>query len=316
MANSEDRVWDVVVVGGGAAGLSAGLTLARARRAVVVIDSGAPRNAPAAAVHGLLGLDGTPPAELLARGRAEVQSYGGRLAVGEVAAVVRDGAHFAATLRDGSTVRGRHLLIASGLVDELPDIPGVAERWGRDVVHCPYCHGWEVRDRAIGVLATSPMAVHQTLLFHQWSRGVRLFANDQAIPAADRATLVALNIPVVEGSVAGLQIDDGRLRGVRLGDGTVHDVEAVAVATRMVARTQPFAGLGIEPTAHPMGSFIQADEAGRTSVAGVWVAGNATNLAAQVGAASAQGVWVAAQINADLIMQDADRAVSVMASVR
>ena len=310
MSMNSERVRDVIIVGGGAAGLSAGLTLARARRAVTIIDAGAPRNAPAAGVHGLLALDGTPPAELLARGRAEVTGYGGEILAGEVRATGRSGEEIAVTLADGQQLRTRTLLIATGLVDELPDIPGVAQRWGHDVLHCPYCHGWEVRDQAIGVLATGPNSAHQALLFSQWSRTVSLFANGLEIEPADRAKLEAVGVAVIEGSVAELDITDDKLSGVRLGDGSVVAVDAAVVATRMVARVEPFAGLGIEATEHPMGAFIAADEMGQTPVAGVWVAGNATDLAAQVSAAAAEGARAAAHINAMLIMGDADRAVA------
>ncbi|MFL6135807.1 MAG: FAD-dependent oxidoreductase, partial [Nocardioidaceae bacterium] len=148
-----DELLDVVVVGGGAAGLSAGLMLARARRSVVVVDAGSPRNAPAHGVHGLLGHDGVPPAELLARGRDEVRQYGGRLLQGEVATVSRCPGRFSVELTDGGVLTARRLLVTTGLVDQLPEVPGVRERWGRDVLHCPYCHGWEVGGRSIGVLA-------------------------------------------------------------------------------------------------------------------------------------------------------------------
>src|SRR6185437_10938414 len=158
-------------------GLSGALMLARARRSVVVVDAGEPRNAPAAGVHGLLGRDGMPPAELLERGRAEVRSYGGEIVRGEVDGVDRDGDRFAVRLAGGEIMHARRLLVTTGLVDELPEVPGLRERWGRDVVHCPYCHGWEVRDRAIGVLTTGPMSVHQTLLFRQWSADVVLFTD-------------------------------------------------------------------------------------------------------------------------------------------
>jgi len=134
--------YDVVVVGGGAAGLSGALMLARVRRSVVVIDAGAPRNAPAAGVHGLLGRDGIRPAELLKRGRAEVHRYGGQVVAGEVATAARGTQGFTVALVDGRSVRARRLLVATGLVDQLPDVTCVRERWGRDVVHCPYCHGW------------------------------------------------------------------------------------------------------------------------------------------------------------------------------
>ncbi|HWM07298.1 MAG TPA: NAD(P)/FAD-dependent oxidoreductase, partial [Actinophytocola sp.] len=156
--------YDVVVLGGGAAGLSGALMLARSRRSVLVIDAGSPRNAPAEGVHGLLGHDGIAPAELLERGRAEVRGYGGQVVTGEVVTAAREDAGFRLTLADGGSVRARRLLVATGLVDELPAVAGLRERWGRDVVHCPYCHGWEVRARVIAVLATGPMSVHQALL--------------------------------------------------------------------------------------------------------------------------------------------------------
>ncbi|GAB3893629.1 NAD(P)/FAD-dependent oxidoreductase [Kibdelosporangium lantanae] len=293
--------YDVVVIGGGAAGLNGAMMLARSRRSVVVLDAGQPRNAPAEGVHGLLGLDGTNPLELLARGRAEVRRYGGSIVSATVSSVTRDD-EFVVSLADGRAVRARRLLVATGLVDELPDMPGMRERWGRDVLHCPYCHGWEVRDQAIGIIATGPNSVHQALLFRQLSEDVRFFAND--IPLPDRGQLAARGIPVVEEKVAALEVASDRLVGVRLEDGTVVDRSAVAVATRMVARADFLAPLGLRPTTHPMGEYIEADPNGRTSVPGVWVAGNVSNLAAQVGAAAAAGAMAGAQINADLVAED------------
>jgi thioredoxin reductase len=293
--------YDVVVVGGGAAGLNGAMMLARSRRSVVVLDAGRPRNAPAGGVHGLLGLDGTNPLELLDRGRVEVRGYGGEVVSASVESVTR-GDEFVVTLADGRTVRARRLLVATGLVDELPDIPGLRERWGRDVLHCPYCHGWEVRDQAIGVIATGPNSVHQALLFRQLSEDVRVFANNT--PLSDGGKLAARGVPVVAGEVAGVEIVDDQLVGVRLGDGTVVGCEAVAVATRMVARADFLAPLGLYPTEHPMGEYIAADANGLTAVPGVWVAGNVTNLAAQVGAAAAAGAMAGAQINADLVAED------------
>jgi thioredoxin reductase len=305
--------YDVVVVGGGAAGLSGALMLARARRSVVVIDAGAPRNAPAAGVHGLLALDGIRPAELLERGRADVRRYGGHVVSGEVDAAVREETGFAVTLADGRRVRARRLLVATGLVDELPDVPGLRARWGRDVVHCPYCHGWEVRDRAIGVLASGPMAVHQALLFRQWSGDVTFFSHTMPPPAGEAAEqLAARGIGVVDGEVASLEIAGDRLAGVRLSDGTLVGREVLAVSTRMVARAGFLATLGLRPAEHPggVGEHITSDTTGRTEVPGVWVAGNVTDLAAQVGNAAAAGAAAAAQINADLVAEDTRRAVA------
>ncbi|MDG4831076.1 NAD(P)/FAD-dependent oxidoreductase [Solwaraspora sp. WMMD1047] len=310
MVGQAETMRDVVVVGGGAAGLSAALILARSRRRVTVVDAGTPRNAPAEGVHGLLALDGLSPLELLARGRDEVTRYGGEIIAAEVSAVSRTAAGFAVMTRDGAVLHARRLLVATGLVDELPDIAGLRQRWGRDVLHCPYCHGWEVRDRAIGVLATGAMSVHQALLFRQLSDDVRYFSHDQDLSGPDRSKLDALGIPVISGRVAGLAVVGDRLTGVRLDDDEVVAVETVTVATRMVARAEVFAGIGITATRHPMGSFIAADQTGRTSVPGVWVAGNATDLAAQVGAAAADGARAAAHLNADLVTEDTDRAVA------
>jgi thioredoxin reductase len=303
--------YDVVVVGGGAAGLNGALMLARSRRSVVVVDVGAPRNRPAAGVHGLLGHDGIPPSELIERGRAEVRRYGGQVVAGEVTTAARDGDRFVLALADGRSTRARRLLVASGLVDELPDVAGVRERWGRDVVHCPYCHGWELRDQAIGVLSSGPMSVHQALLFRQLSRDV-IYLTHKTPPNGEQAEqLAARGIRVVDGEVASLEVVEDRLAGVRLHDGTVIDRDALVVAPRMVARAGFLADLGLRATEHPsgLGEHIAADPTGRTDVPGVWAAGNVTDLAAQVGASAAAGAFAGAQINADLVGEETQRAV-------
>ena len=305
--------YDVVVVGGGAAGLSGALMLGRSRRSVVVVDAGAPRNAPAEAVHGLLARDGTAPAELLARGRAEVRGYGGHVVTGEVTSVDRDGSGLTVTLADGRSVRARRLLVTTGLVDELPGVPGLRARWGRDVLHCPYCHGWEVRDQAIGVLSSGPRSVHQALLFRQWSDDVTFFSHTGPPPADDdREQLAARGVRVVDGEVVALEVVADRLVGLRLDDGTVVARTALAVAPRMVARAGFLTGLGLRPVEHPsgLGEHIPCDPAGRTDVPGVWVAGNVTDIAAQVGAAAAAGAGAAAQINADLVAEETRLAVA------
>lgn len=307
------RTYDVVVVGGGAAGLSGALVLARARRSVVVIDAGTPRNAPATGVHGLLAHDGIAPAELLERGRAEVGRYGGHLIAAEVITATRTTEGFTVTLADGRSVQARRLLVATGLVDELPDLAGLGGRWGRDVLHCPYCHGWEVRDQPIGVLATGPRAVHQALLFRQWSAEVTLLSHTMAPPTAEEAAqLAARGIRVVDGEVAALELAEDRLVGVRLRDGTVVSLKVLVISPRMTARAGFLAPLGLRSAQHPsgLGEHIPADPTGRSDVPGVWVAGNVTDLAAQVGAAAAAGATAAAQINADLVAEDTRQAVA------
>lgn len=305
--------YDVIVVGGGAAGLNGAMMLARSRRSVVVLDAGRPRNAPAAAVHGLLGHDGTSPADLLARGRHEVRTYGGHVVTAEVTAATATDDGFVVDLADGRTVRARRLLVTTGLVDGLPAVPGLSERWGHDVLHCPYCHGYEVRDRAIGVLASGPMAVHQVLLFRQLSADVTLFTHQQPAPSPEDAEkLAALGVRVVAGEVVGVEVTDDAISGLRLADGTVVAREYVVVGTRMEARADLLVSLGVEVLDHPsgMGTHVAVDPTGRTSVPGVWAAGNVTDLSAQVGAAAAGGAWAGAQINMDLVTVDTARAVA------
>jgi len=288
------------------------LMLGRVRRSVVVIDAGAPRNAPADGVHGLLGREGISPAELLARGRDEVAGYGGQVLPGEVDTVARDDTGFMVTLTDGRTVHARRLLVATGLVDELPDVPGLLARWGRDVVHCPYCHGWEIRDQAIGVLAAGPMSVHQALLFRQLSADVTFFSHTTAPTDEEAEQFAARGIRVVTGEVAALEIADDRLVGVRMSDGTVVAREALAVATRMLARAGFLAALGLWPVAHPSGTgeHLPTDATGRTDVPGVWVAGNVTDMFAQVGTAAAAGATAAAHLNRDLVDEETRQAVA------
>jgi thioredoxin reductase len=316
MNNNNDNnhlasIYDVVIVGGGAAGLSGALVLARSRRSVLVVDAGEPRNAPATGVHNFLTRDGLDPATLLDLGRAEIVGYGAELVQARVRSAERHADGFSVTLDDERVIVARRLLVASGLVDELPDIPGLRERWGRDVIHCAYCHGWEVRDQAVGVLATGPMAVHHALLFRQLTSDVVLFSHTAAPLTAEQAEqLSARGVRVVHGRVADLEVTDDRLTGVRLHDGTVVARQALVVAPRMIARSDVLVSLGLQPTPHPLGlgELIRADPTGRTDVPGVWVAGNVSDLSATVIAAAAAGATAAAAINADLVADDAHQA--------
>ncbi|WP_214402019.1 NAD(P)/FAD-dependent oxidoreductase [Pseudonocardia lacus] len=309
--------YDVVVIGGGPAGLAGAVALARSRRSVLVVDDGTPRNAPADGVHNYLGREGTPPGELLAIGRAELASYGGALRQARVdaAEALPDGG-FRVALDGGDQVDARRLLVTTGLTDELPDVPGLAQRWGRDVLHCPYCHGWEVRDRAIGVLACGPMAVHQTSLMRQLSEDVTVFLHQQPPLADDQAEeLAARGVRVVEGEVAGLEVVDDRLTGVRLGSGEVVAVEALAVQPRFVARGGVAESLGLATTdllfgEHSIGSRVEADPTGATAVPGVYVAGNVTDPMAQVVASAAAGMRAGSVINADLVAEETRSAVA------
>ncbi|MEV7078925.1 NAD(P)/FAD-dependent oxidoreductase [Streptomyces sp. NPDC093516] len=298
----------VVVVGGGAAGLSAALVLGRARHRTLVVDAGEPRNAPAAHMQGYLSRDGMPPAEFLAIGREEIAHYGVELVRDRVLEVER-GEDFTVVLAGGRTVRARRLVVATGLKDELPPVPGVAERFGRDVLHCPFCHGWEVRDQPFGVLATSPASVHQALMVSQWSKDVRLFlhtVSEAELSDEDLRRLAAARVDVVPGEVAELVVEEDRLTGVRLADGTAHARSVVFTAPRPVPQTGLLERLGAELHETPFGAYPVVDATGATTVPGVWAAGNAIGFAEQVVHAASGGYRAASAIVGDLLMADLD----------
>ena len=304
--------YDVVVIGGGAAGLSAALVLSRARRTVAVVDAGAPRNAPAAHLQGFLSRDGLPPQDLLALGRAEVTAYGGTLIDGAVAAAApgaRSG--FQVRLADGSVLTARRLLVATGLHDVLPDIPGVRERWGRDLLHCPYCHGYEVRDQPLGLLGGTSEAVQHAQLIRQWSSDVVLFPHTDALTAQQREQLAAREILVVEGTVQQLVVEDDKLSGVELHDGRVVRRAAVFVRPQFVPHTDLLVSLGCDLDDD---GWVRSDAVGRTTVPGVSVAGNAANPRAQVITAAGEGSSAAIALNNDLVDDDVHTALATKES--
>jgi thioredoxin reductase len=306
--------FDVVVVGGGAAGLSAALVLTRARRRVAVVDAGQPRNAPAAHMQGFLGSDGLPPTELLAAGRTEVAGYGGHLLPGTVTGITVQSPSGAAarrslevTLKGGRTLRTRRVLVTTGLRDELPDLPGIRERWGRDLLHCPYCHGHEVRDQPLGVLGGTPEALAHAHLVRQWSHDVVFFANGSRLTANEREQLAARRICVVDAPVVRLVVEDDHLTGVELATGEVVPRTAVFVRPRFVPHDDLLTALGC---ATQDNGWVAVDATGRTSVRDVWAAGNAVNPRAQVVTAAGEGSAAAIAINNDLVDEDLPIAVA------
>ncbi len=297
--------YDVVVVGGGAAGLSAALVLSRARRSVAVVDAGHPRNEPAAHMQGFLSRDGMPPAELLAVGRAEVESYGAQVVPGTVEDVAVLDSGFAVTVSGGRSLWARRLLVATGLRDELPDVPGVRERFGRDVLHCPYCHGWEVRDQRLAVLGGTPGAVEHALLLRQWSADLVYLPHHDLVAGTDRERLAARGVDVVDGPVACVVVGNDRVRGLQLADGRLVERDAVFVRPRFHPHDGLLRHLGAAVDAQ---GWVVVDATGRTSVPGVWAAGNAVDARAQVITAAGQGSAAAIALNADLVTEDVDRA--------
>lgn len=300
---------DVLVVGGGAAGLSAATVLARSRRDVVVLDTGEPRNAPTGGVHAFLGHDGVSPTDLLARGRAELASYGGRVETAEAVDAEHQGDAVLVRAADGRHWRARHLVVASGAVDVLPDVPGLARHWGREVVHCPYCHGWEVRDRRVVVLATGPAAVHQAGLFGQLTdRLAVLVHTPDALDDVARARLARLGVEVVDGPATGVVECDGTLVGLETPSGVV-PADAVAVASVVEARSGVLAALGVpvvdlEVFGAVAARHVVVDPMGRTPVPRVWAVGNVAEPMAQVVMVAAAGTRTGAVLNAELVAED------------
>jgi thioredoxin reductase/SAM-dependent methyltransferase len=304
-----ERHCDVAVVGGSAAGLAAALQLGRQRRSVIVVDAGEPRNASAAHMHGYLGREGHAPSELTAIGREEVRSYGAEVLDGRVTRITRlDDSRFRVELVGGHSLVARRVLAATGLVDELPDIPGITEHWGHGVIHCPFCHGYEVRDRRIVQIVSHPMALHPAAVWaHLAGHLTVVIHGDVDVDAAQIEALRAGGVDVLAGQVTGVTSgSDGEVEGIELaGHGPV-PADVIAVGPRFRVRAEPFAQLGLEPTTHPTGAgdHLEADAMGQTAVRGVYAAGNVKDPSHQVLHAAADGSRVGAMIAFDLAHED------------
>lgn len=307
-----ERLCDVAVVGGSAAGLAAALQLGRQRRSVIVVDAGDPRNAPAARMHSFLGREDQPPSELVATGRGEVRGYGGEVLPGRVVLVQRtSGERFRLELVGGHAVVARRVLVATGVTDELPAIPGLQSHWGRDVIHCPFCHGYEVRDQRVVQILTHPTGLHSTPLLRTLTADLTVVLHDPSVdgPGVDR--LRAAGISVRTGPVtAVLDDEEGRLTGVALDDGAVIPADAAVVGPAFRARVEPLAPLALRAVDHAsgLGTILAVDERGQTAVAGVYAAGNVTDPSQQVLAAAAHGSRVGAMISFSLAEEDLDTA--------
>lgn len=307
--NSDQNIVDVAVIGGGAAGLAAAVALARSRRDVVVIDAGEPRNATADGAHNVLGNEGIPPRELLTRGREEAESYGARILAGRVTNASGRLDDFDIEVdRGAQRIRARRVILATGLVDELPDVPGIADAWGSTVLHCPFCHGWEVRDTRIAILARDQNAVHQAMLFRQLSDRVTFIRHEEdALDDDGRQRLAALGVPVVAFRVESVEVDGTRVRALRLAGGERQEVDAVVVAPRFHARTDLYEALGGQTETTEFGQQIPVDERGMTSVPGVWAAGNSSHPMAMVAGAMAGGVMAGAAVHGGLAAADLEQ---------
>lgn len=307
--------YDVVVVGGGVAGLSAALILGRSRRRTLVLDAGEPRNAPSSAVHGFFSRDGTPPQELLRIGREQLEPYPS-VEVRSARAIGAGGEDggFGVELEDGSSVRARKLLLATGVVDDLPEKPGFKELWGKGVYHCPYCHGWEVRDRPLAVLNSGGWAVQQATLIYNWSRDLILLTDGPApLDEEARRTLRTLGIPVREERISYLEggpcQNGGGLRRIVFEDGSALEREGLFYLPPQRQGSELARMLGCEITAMgPVTDVVKSDPTTKqTTVAGVYVAGDAgppSHSGGRVLVAAASGAGAASFVNHSLIAEE------------
>ena len=299
-----DLDWDCIVVGGGAAGLSGALVLGRARRRTLVVDAGRPSNAVAHGIGGLLGHDGRPPAELYADGRRELAAY--------PSVEVRDGegvdgealdGGFALTLADGGRETARRVLLATGMDYRLRDLPGFAERWGRSVFHCPFCHGWEVRERPLAVLAPGADGVRLAVLLRSWSDEVTLLADGPAeLSDAEAAQLAAAGVVVDERPVAGVRGPGEELDAVAFADGSQRACGGLLVFAPLRARSELAARLGAAVAAQqPPGSeMLEVDPLQQTTVPGLYAAGDVAAGMPSVANAIASGSRAAMGVVHDL----------------
>ena len=303
--------YDAVVVGAGAAGLSAALVLGRSRRRVLVLDGGQPRNAPSSGVHYFLTRDGTPPVELLRIAREQLEPYAG-VEVRKALAVRADrsGADFQIALEDGSTVGTRRILLATGVHDELPERPGFRELWGRGIFHCPYCHGWEVRDRPLAVLAPAQGAVEYSALIRNWSRDLVVLTDGAPnLDAPSRSRLDALGVPVKEERISRLEDDGvGGLRRIFFEDGSEIEREGLFYAPPQRQRSDLAKALGCETEAMgPIPEVVKSDPTTHeTTVEGVFVAGDAGTMKQGAIMAASSGAVAAASLNHSLVLEDVE----------
>jgi thioredoxin reductase len=288
-----DELLDCAVVGGGAAGLSAALVLGRARRTVALLDDGEQSNLAAAHVGGFFGHDGTPPAELYERARAQLEPYPTvALHDATVTAVDRERDGFVVATA-GSEVRARRLLLATGMRYELPDIPGLPELWGDTVFHCPFCHGWEMRDRRLAVLGAGEELVERALLLRGWSDDVVALTNGAGRPGREA------HVPVVERPIAQLRSNGRELTAVVFDDGSALERDGLMIPAVLSQRTPFTAELGLELTER---GTVAVDARGRTSLDGVYAAGDIAAPIQQVVIGAAAGAGAAASIVHDLVV--------------
>lgn len=296
---------EVIIVGGSYAGLSAAMQLARARRRVLILDTGKPRNRFAKASHGFFGQDGRPPQDMIENARRQVLAYPTvRLERMEATYAIKDNDGFVVTLSDGQQVWAKRLILATGVTDQLPDIPGLKELWGTGVAHCPYCHGYEVADRKIVVLYhhSPAAAVHQALLLRDWSSDVTLMTNGMDdLPENDMDRLRDRGVKIVNGRVSRLIAAHDDLQAVEIEDGRQLPCDAMFTAPRWSLTSALAEQLGCEIEEGVLGPTVKTDAFKESSVAGVYVVGDASRAMHNATMASADGVTAGAASHQSLL---------------
>lgn len=281
--------FDAVIIGGSYAGMAAGLQLARARRRVLLVDAGQPRNRFASHSHGFLTQDGAPPAEIAAEARSQLMEYPTvEWRTGRVEAVTRAADNFLVALADGSTYQARRIILAAGVTDELPGLPGLAELWRKCVFHCPYCHGYELGKEGIGVLATSELAMHHGLMLPDWG-ATTLFVNDAFEPSVEQLAQLKARGTHIEYGAAERLVPQTEV-GVELvmQDGRVFPLVGLFVAP-LIHLSPLAAQLGCELEESPMGSIVKTDAMQATTIPGVFACGDVARAAGSVTFAVADG---------------------------
>ncbi|MDR5758745.1 NAD(P)/FAD-dependent oxidoreductase [Caballeronia sp. LZ035] len=294
--------FDVIVIGGSFAGLSAAMQLARARRRVLVLDGGRPRNRFAPHSHGFFGQDGRTPADIIHDATAQLLAYPiAQLAMSEALTADREAGRFVVTRADGAVSSADRLILATGVRDELPALPGLEARWGKSVLHCPYCHGYEVADKRLGVLATHPLSIHQAMLIPDWGP-TTWFTQGIVEPTSDEAALLAARHVRIERSrVVEVLGNAPDMTGLRLADGRVVGIDALFAAPRTHQASPLAQQLGCALKEGALGPFVAVDDAKQTSVPGVFAAGDAATEWANATFASAAGVAAGVAAHRSLI---------------
>jgi thioredoxin reductase len=291
-------MYDVVIVGGGPAGLNAALVLGRCRRRVLLCDAGSPRNARARELHGYLTRDGIPPLDLLRAGRSELGPYGVELREIRVSGISVGPDGFAVSLADGGEIHARTVLIAGGVTDHLPDIPGLDQCYGISAHHCPYCDGWEEREKTIAVIGNGASGTGLALSLKTWSDEVILCPHGRArLERAHRTRLAAHGIEVHEGPIAAVEHEGGRVRFLSMARGERISCEAIFFSTAQRPQCELPRELGCALTRH---GLVKTDHLGQTRVPGLYVAGDASRDVQFAVVAAAEGAKAAVAINKSL----------------